>query len=205
MDIQITGKQIDIGDALRTHVSDKLGAGVGKYFERSVDAQVSFSREGAFFRADATVHLATGIRLHAHADAGEIYAAFDEAVEKLEKRLRRYKRKLKDHHAKRREPVARFSGQSYVLAPEPETEVDLDGDGDGAAPAGTAAGEEWQPLIVAEEQTDIPVLSVGEAVMQLEFIDAPVLVFKNGGTGRINVVYRRPDSHIGWIDPTDGG
>lgn len=187
MRYQITGKQIDIGGALQTHVQDALGAVVEKYAERPTDAQVIFSRSGHEFVCETVVHLSTGLTAQARAHATEIYAAFDHCSEKMEKQLRRYKRRLKDHHRERAQPVELVQASSYILASNE--------DGDDPEP------DSLQPMIVAEMETNIPSLSVGEAVMQMELAGAPVLVFHKEGSEAVNVVYRREDGNIGWIDP----
>lgn len=187
MRYQITGKHIDIGEALQTHVKDELSTVVGKYAERPTDANIVFSKSAHEYVCEATVHLSTGLTAQAKAHATEIYAAFDECNEKMEKQLRRYKRRLKDHHRDRSEPVELFGASSYILAPEAEAEE--------------SEPETLQPVIVAEMETKIQSLSVGEAVMQMELAGAPVLVFKNEGKSGLNVVYRRDDGNIGWIDP----
>ncbi|KAJ03838.1 ribosome-associated translation inhibitor RaiA [Sulfitobacter mediterraneus] len=188
MRYQISGKQIDIGDALQTHVKEELGEAVKKYAERPTDAQIIFSKSGHEFVCEATVHLSTGLTASARASHNEIYGAFDSCNEKMEKQLRRYKRRLKDHHKDRVEPVELYGASSYILASE--------SDSDAQEP------ETLQPMIVAEMQTKIANLSVGEAVMQMELAGAPVLVFRKEGEDRINVVYRRDDGNIGWIDPS---
>lgn len=187
MRYQISGKQIDIGDALQTHVKENLGAAVAKYAERPTDAQVIFSRNASEFLCEAVVHLSTGLTAQAGGRAHEIYAAFDACCERMEKQLRRYKRRLKDHHRDRAEPVELYGASSYVLASERED--------------GESEPESLQPIIVAEMETKIPSLSVGEAVMQMELAGAPVLVFRKEGKDKVNVVYRRDDGNIGWIDP----
>jgi len=187
MRYQISGKQIDIGDALRSHVEAELGSAVEKYAERPTDAQIVFSKSGHEFVCEATVHLSTGLNAQAKAHEPEIYAAFDACCSKMEKQLRRYKRRLKDHHKARSEPVELAGASSYILASESENE--------------TQEPDTLQPIIVAEMQTRIPSLSVGEAVMQMELAGAPVLVFRNEGKDGLNVVYRRDDGNIGWIDP----
>tara|TARA_R110002073_G_scaffold59801_1_gene150393 strand:- start:1122 stop:1688 length:567 start_codon:yes stop_codon:yes gene_type:complete len=187
MRYQISGKQIDIGDALQTHVKDGLGAAVAKYAERPTDASIIFSRNGSEFTCEATVHLSTGLTASAKASEHEIYASFDKCCDKMEKQLRRYKRRLKDHHRERSEPVEHFMGSSYILAGSDEAETD--------------EPESLQPIIVAEMEAKIPSLSVGEAVMQMEIAGAPVLVFRNEGHDGLNVVYRREDGNVGWIDP----
>ena len=188
MRYQISGKQIDIGDALQTHVKTELGEIVAKYAERPTDAQVIFSRNAHEFVCEAIVHLSTGLTAQAQAHSTEIYAAFDSAGEKMEKQLRRYKRRLKDHHKERSQPVELSGASSYILA-SPEEE-----------PA--QEPESLQPMIVAEMETKIPSLSVGEAVMQMELAGAPVLIFRHETHSGLNVVYRREDGNIGWIDPS---
>lgn len=187
MRYQISGKQIDVGDALQNHVKDELSGIVAKYAERPTDAHVIFSKSASEFVCETIVHLSTGLTTQAKAHAHEIYAAFDQCSEKMEKQLRRYKRRLKDHHRDRAEPVELMGASSYILASE-------QGDQD-------AEPESLQPMIVAEMETKIPSLTVGEAVMQMELAGAPVLVFRNEGKDGLNVVYRREDGNIGWIDP----
>ncbi|UWR22529.1 ribosome hibernation-promoting factor, HPF/YfiA family [Sulfitobacter sp. S190] len=188
MRYQISGKQIDIGEALQTHVKTELDEAVQKYAERPTDAQVIFSKSGHEYVCDTIVHLSTGLNASAKAHANEIYSAFDGACEKMEKQLRRYKRRLKDHHKDRVEPVELFGASSYILASESGQEEQ--------------EPETLQPMIIAEMETKIATLSVGEAVMQMELSGAPVVLFKNEGKEGINAVYRRDDGNIGWIDPT---
>jgi len=187
MRYQISGKQIDIGEALQTHVKSELGSIVEKYAGRPTDANIVFSKSAHEFVCEATVHLSTGLTAQAKAHATEIYAAFDSCGEKMDKQLRRYKRRLKDHHKDRTEPVELSGASSYILASESET--------------GDNEPDTLQPMIVAEMETKIPSLSVGEAVMQMELAGAPVLVFRNENKDGLNVVYRRDDGNIGWIDP----
>lgn len=187
MRYQISGKQIDIGEALQTHVKDELGIVMTKYSQRPTDATVVFSKSAHEFVCEATVHLSSGLTAAAKAHATEIYAAFDACNEKMDKQLRRYKRRLKDHHRERSEPVELLGASSYILASE--------GNDEDSEPA------TLQPMIIAEMETQIPSLSVGEAVMQMELAGAPVLIFRNEGKNGVNVVYRRDDGNIGWIDP----
>lgn len=191
MRYQISGKQIDIGEALQIHVQNELGSVVDKYAERPTDALVTFSRSGHEFVCETIVHLSTGLTAQASARATEIYASFDACSDKMEKQLRRYKRRLKDHHKDRTQPVELSGASTYILAAS-EEEHDQEPDS-------------LQPIIVAEMETKIPSLSVGEAVMQMEIAGAPVLVFRNEGNSGVNVVYRRDDGNIGWIDPSITG
>lgn len=185
MRYQITGKQIDIGEALQTHVKTELGEVVTKYANRPLDANVVFSRSASEYVCEVEIHLSTGLTAQARGKAHEIYAAFEAAREKMDKQLRRYKRRLKDHYKDRSQPVELFGGSSYILASEAEE----------------TEPESLQPIIVAEMEAKIPSLSVGEAVMQMELAGAPVLVFRNEAKSGVNVVYRREDGNIGWIDP----
>nr|WP_319248883.1 ribosome-associated translation inhibitor RaiA [uncultured Celeribacter sp.] len=189
MRYQISGKQIDIGAALQTHVQTELDAVFEKYAQRPTDANVVFSKSGAEYVCEAVVHLSSGLTAQASAHAHEIYAAFDACVEKMDKQLRRYKRRLKDHHKDRAEPVELFAGSQYILA---ASEYDEENE-----------PESLQPMIIAEMEAKIPTLTVGEAVMQMELAGAPVLVFHKEGKTEVNVVYRRPDGNIGWIDPNN--
>ncbi|MFQ5621957.1 MAG: ribosome hibernation-promoting factor, HPF/YfiA family [Paracoccaceae bacterium] len=187
MRIQVTGKHINIGEALRSHVESEIQVAIGKYAERPVEAAVTFSRNGHAFVCDCSVHLSTGLTAQSHGSANEIYSSFDNAADRLEKQLRRYKRRLKDHHKNRPDPIEAIMANAYVLA----------GNSDEEAPE----PESLQPVIVAETQTKVKSLSVGEAVMQMELAGAPLLVFRNDAHGGVNVVYRREDGNVGWIDP----
>jgi len=187
MRYQITGKQIDVGEALQSHVKSELGEVAEKYMQRPTDAQITFSRDAHEFICETTVHLSTGLTASAKGHATEIYAAFDAAREKMDKQLRRHKRRLKDHHRDRAEPVEFEAAGLYVLASEEDDD--------------TGETHEGAPMIVAEMETKVPTLSVGEAVMQMELSDASLLVFRNEKHGGVNVVHRREDGNVGWIDP----
>ncbi len=191
MRYQISGKQIDIGEALQTHVKTELDEILSKYAGRPTDAYVVFSKSGHEFICESVVHLSTGLNAQATGRANEIYAAFDSSGEKMDKQLRRYKRRLKDHHKERSQPVELSDAGSYILEPRDES--------------GEAAQDNVNAMIVAEMEAKIPSLSVGEAVMQMEIASAPVLVFRNEKHSGINVVYRRDDGNIGWIDPKAAG
>ena len=188
MQLTITGKQIDIGEALRTHVESSLDSILDKYFKTAIEAHVVVSKEAHLIRVEISLHIGRGIVVNAGAAAGEVYAAFDSAAERVAKQLRRYKRRLRDHHAKAREPAeVGERARAYVLAPPVEEADEED-------PAGG-------PAVVAEISTDLPRLTVGEAVMRMDLADAPVLLFRNRAHGELNLVYRRADGNIGWIDP----
>ncbi|WP_413873821.1 ribosome hibernation-promoting factor, HPF/YfiA family [Albidovulum sp.] len=188
MRYKISGRQIDVGDALQTHVKSQLGETVEKYSQRPTDAVVVFSRNAYEYLCEATVHLSTGLTASAKGSATEIYAAFEACREKMDKQLRRYKRRLKDHHRERSEPVEFAEAPMYVLA--------ANGGSEDSEP------ESLQPMIIAEMETKIPSLSVGEAVMQMELAGAPLLVFRNEKNGGVNIVHRRDDGNVGWIDPS---
>ena len=187
MRYQISGKQIDIGAALQTHVEQELGGIVQKYAERPTDANIIFSKNAHEFVCETTVHLSTGLTASAKGHATEIYAAFDSCSDKMEKQLRRYKRRLKDHHKDRAEPVELSGASSYILAASEDSEEH--------------EPESLQPMIIAEMESTVPTLSAGEAVMQMELAHSPVLIFRNEKHGGLNVVYRRDDGNFGWVDP----
>ncbi|WP_112872857.1 ribosome hibernation-promoting factor, HPF/YfiA family [Paracoccus endophyticus] len=189
MRYQISGKQIDVGEALQSHVKTEVDETVAKYSQRPTDAMVIFSRDAHNLICDAVVHLSTGLTVQAKGqDADNIYAAFEKCRERMDKQLRRYKRRLKDHHQDRTEPVEYAGAASYVLDADEET--------------WESQGETGlQPIIVAEMETRVPTLSVGDAVMQMELAGAPLLVFRNEKHGGVNVVHRRDDGNVGWIDP----
>lgn len=190
MDVQITGKAIDLGSALQTHVNDNISAGVRKYFDRSAEAQVTFDKEGPEISSEITLHLASGVFLTASDKAHDAYGAFDGAMQKLEKRVRRYKRRLKDHHANNRDPLPAETALSYVIAASGEEEV-VDDNAD-------------SPLVIAEKPTTLRRMSVSDAVLQLDVSDERVVIFRNAKHGDLNVVYRRDDGNIGWIDGKSG-
>ena len=190
MRYQISGKQIDIGEALQTHVKSELGEIVEKYAQRPTDATIVFSKSGHEHVCEATIHLSTGLTAQAKGHATEIYAAFESCREKMDKQMRRYKRRLRNHHSNRTEPVEYGMGASYILAPTEEPEE--------------ADTTPVQPVVIAEMAAKIPSVTVGEAVMQLELGDQKFLIFRNEGHGEVNVVYVRDDGNIGWIDPNNG-
>lgn len=187
MRYQISGKGMDVGDALQIHVKSELGETLEKYAGRPTDATVVFSKSSYEFHCEATVHLSTGLTAASTGKSGEIYAAFESCREKMDKQLRRYKRRLKDHQRERPAPVEFAGAPSYILAANDS--------------ADEAEPDTLQPIIIAEMETRVPTLSVGEAVMQMELSHAPLLVFRNEKTGGVNVVHRRDDGNIGWIDP----
>lgn len=184
MGLRVSGKSVDIGEAFRAHVEGRIGEALEKYFDGGFTGHVTVEREGSGFKTDIAVHLDTGILLKAEGRGQEVYQSFDIAGERIEKRLRRYKRRLKDHHRKGGESVP---AREYVIAaPEEDVEVAAESD----------------PVVIAEQTTSLDTMTVGEAVMAMDLTEETVLVFRNAGHGGINVVYRRGDGHIGWVDPT---
>jgi ribosomal subunit interface protein len=193
MQITVSGKQVDLSDALRTRVSTQMETIAGKYFDHALDAHVTFSRARSFFTCDINVHAGRGLQLRGEGEAADANTAFDDAAEHIAKRLRRYRRRVNDHHrdlAHRARPEA---ARQYILAEEAQAPEEH-------APDGRSLDEAYA-TVVAEIQTEIAVLSVGEAVMRMDLADQTVLMFRNSASGTLNVVYRRTDGHIGWIDP----
>ncbi len=189
MHYQITGRKIDIGTALKEHAESELAVVIRKYAERPTKASVIFSRLSHEFVCETSVHMSTGLTAQAKAHATEIYAAFDQCCEKMGTQLRRYRRRLKDHHRRRTRPVEHLSAASYVLAADQSNENE--------------EPDSLQPIIIAEMETKIPVLSVGEAVMQMELSGNRMLIFRSEKTNTVNVVYFRDDGNIGWVDTAD--
>jgi ribosomal subunit interface protein len=186
MTLRISGKNVDIGQALRVHIEAQVSEALGKYFDGGYNGHFVVEREGSGYATDCTIHLDTGIVLQAHGRSHEIYAASDQTAERIGKRLRRYKRKLKSHHTG--DDKSEFlEASSYVLA-SPEEEEDMP--------------EDFAPTVVAETTQKIKTATVGMAVMELDLTGQPVVVFKNAASGAINVVYRRQDGNIGWVDPS---
>ncbi len=187
MKLTVTGKQLDVGDALRSHVGDALRGVLGKYFGNPIEANVVLSRDAHLYRVQISVHVGRGILLQSQAEADAPYAAFDAAADHIAKRLRRYKRRLRDHH---RAAVDTMPAQQYILAPAPADDDDVE--------SGRIDGK---PFVIAEMSAEIPTLSVSEAVMRLDLADGTAMLFRNRAHGELNMVYRRPDGHVGWVDP----
>ncbi len=193
MQITVKGKQIEVGEALRSHMQGALTAAVSKYFSNPLESSIVFTREAHLFRADVSVHVGRSILVQGQALAADAYAAGDAAVAHVAKRLRRHKRRLRDHN-KESDKVEALTAAAYVLAADVADDAHDDDDArDGAA------GD--LPVVVAEMTTEIHTLSVGEAVMRLDLGDQPALLFHHAGHGGLNLVYRRPDGNIGWVDP----
>lgn len=191
MQVQVTGKHVDVGEALRVRVSDEISTSIGKYFERDGHgADVVVSREGHAFKVDCAVTLASGQQLEAHGVGGDAHVAFDAALAKLQKRIQRYKNRLKDHHPQALAKQAETAAYFVIQAPD---DADLDDEDD------DEAGSE--PVVIAETEKAIRHMTVSMAVMELDLTESQTVVFRNAAHGGISVVYRRPDGNIGWIDP----
>lgn len=188
MQINVTGQQIDVGDALRGHIESAIEGTTEKYFADAIDATVVLSRESYRIRASINMHVGRGIHVRAHEEADDPYAAFDVALAHLAKRLRRHKRRLRDHHQDR-ETIATPTTPEYVIAP-------FSGDEDD----GENIPADDNPVVIAEDQTSIERLTVSEAVMRMDLADSPALIFRNAKHDGISVVYRRADGNVGWID-----
>ena len=186
MEISIKGKNLDVGDALRAHVEHSLDAVVTKYFSNAYDASVTISRDANRFRIDISVHPVRGMLVQGHGTADDAYVAFDTSLSRIAKQIRRYKRRLTSRH-NRRDLDETTPAQQFILAPEGDDE-ELEADA--------------QPAIIAELHSEIATLTVGEAVMRMDLADLPAMMFRNLASGDLNMVYRRPDGNIGWIDPT---
>jgi ribosomal subunit interface protein len=188
MAIQITGKNIDLGSSLRSYVTDRLEKAFEKYGTDGLSGHIFVEKEHGRFATQCSVHLRSGLSLQSQGQGNEAYASVDEALDRLEKRIRRYKRRIKNHHGAGRDGDgdAELTGIDYTLRQDEEGETD---------------DAELAPAIIAETQMAIRELSVGDAVMQMDLAEKAFVIFKNASNGRINVVYRRGDGHIGWIDP----
>jgi ribosomal subunit interface protein len=187
MPFRVSGKNIDVGEALRGRINDRIAEAMGKYFDGGYSGHVTVAREGFGFRTECAIHLDSKITLHADGQAADAYASADQAALRVERRLRRYHRRLKEHRSDRLDGRAALEAASYIIAaPEQDSEAELDG---------------FTPVIIAESTTMLKQLSVSDAVMELDMTGAPVLVFRHAAHGGINVVYRRADGHFGWIDP----
>ena len=185
MAFRVSGKNIAIGEALRQRVSARIGEALEKYFHGGYSGHVTVDKDGFGFRTECALHLDSGMTLEAKAVAADAYASADQAAMRIEKRLRRYKRRRKDHPACRRDEAAAV-GESEAVSSPVEAE---------------APGATFAPAIIAESTAALKRLSVGEAVRELDQTGAAAVVFRHAGHGRVNLVYRRPDGHIGWVDP----
>jgi ribosomal subunit interface protein len=188
--VQISGKHMELGDALRSRIADEMTKGIGKYFARPAEAFVTVRREGHSVLVDCSIHLASGMLLQAEGSGGDAHAAFSNVLDKVETRIRRYKNRLKDHHADRVDPAPAEAVRSFVIRGADADDTD-DADDQERGDA---------PLVIAETTVDIRTMSTADAVLQLELLDKPALLFRNAAHGGINMVYRRADGHVGWVE-----
>ena len=195
MQVQVSGKHVDVGEALRARVSDEIAQSIGKYFDRGGAAEVVVSKDGYAFRVDCSVKLASGQQLISHGSGGDAHAAFDAALAKIDTRIRRYKRRLKSHSAAATAKKVENAAMVVLRAPEGD-DIDEDWDVDDDHPTGAPAA-----MVIAETQAAMKTMTVSMAVMELDLTGYPAIVFRNAAHGGISVVYRRPDGNIGWIDP----
>jgi ribosomal subunit interface protein len=190
MTLRISGKSINVGEALRGRVADRTDEVLRKYFDGNYSGHITLSKDGFGFRTDCALHLDSGITLEADSNAPDAYASADQALLMIERRLRRYKSRLKDRSARKTHAataaLAALDATSYVLEAPGEGEDEVTG---------------YSPVIIAEATTSLKRLSVSEAVMELDLSGAPCLVFQHGSSGRVNIIYRRADGNVGWIDP----
>ena len=192
MQVQVTGKHVDVGEALRSRVSDELSSSIGKYFDRGGGADVVVSREGHAFKVDCAVTLASGQQLTTQGVGGDAHVAFDAAKSKMEKRIRRYKHRLKDHHVQAQARQAETAAYFVLQSPDEEAEDIWDEDEELGFP---------EPMVIAETEKQLKTMTVSMAVMDLDLTESQTIVFRNAAHGGLSVVYRRPDGNIGWIDP----
>jgi ribosomal subunit interface protein len=191
MTVRVSGKNLAIGESLRTHVLEKVETVIGRYFDGRVTGHVVICPEGSGYRSDCSLHLSSGMNLQAEGKAQEVYASFEQAADKIERRLRRYKTRLKQHHGSG-EPNGRQIDEAsaivakYMIESPDEHAEEI---------------EDFSPVIVAEGSARLKNLSVASAVAELDLTGAPVVIFKHAGSARLNVVYRRRDGAIGWLDP----
>jgi ribosomal subunit interface protein len=184
MSVRVTGKHMDIGDSFRTRITGQINDAIAKYFDGGFSSQVLVSKTGSRFSADCRIHLDSGADLHAEGNANDPQIAFDSAFERIEKRLRRYKRKLRDHHNGESRASSEIAYTVIDSVPDEEEEV----------------AENFAPVIVAETTKKLATMTVATAVMALDMTDEPLLMFRKPGSSELNIVYRRNDGNIGWID-----
>jgi ribosomal subunit interface protein len=190
MTLRISGKSISVGEALRSRVSERTDEVLRKYFDGNYSGHITLSKDGFGFRTDCSLHLDSGITLEADSNATDAYASADQALVMIEKRLRRYKSRLKDRSA--RKTYAANAALADIDAPSYVIEAPAEGDEEVTA---------YSPVIIAEAITSLKRLSVSEAVMELDLTGAACIVFQHGSSGRVNIIYRRTDGNVGWVDP----
>ena len=196
MVLRVSGKNLDIGESLQVHARERVGAALAKYFDREATGHVTLQPDGPAFRADMVLHLPAGITLQAEGHAHDPYATVNQAVERLEKRLRRHKRRMADRYSLQRGRPSDAGG------PDGEEDATVVVHRTLAAPGDEEIETGFHPVVVAESGVAVRTMSVSAAVLELDLSGAQVVMFRPGNTGELNVVYRRSDGHIGWIDPS---
>lgn len=194
MALRISGKQMEIGDSFRSRIEERIGDSVSKYFDGGFAGQVIVKKEGSRILADCKVSLDTGTSFHAAGEAQDPHLAFEAAAERLDKRLRRYKRRLKSHSFAANEAAAMAEAAYRVVPDAGENDIE---ETDG----GEVDGNAWAPAIVRESPSSLVEMSVAAAAVALDAKDDPFFIFRNVSNGLVNVVYHRPDGNVGWIDP----
>jgi len=200
MQVQVSGKRMAVGDALSTRITDELNTAIGRYFERGgINAEVIVTRDGHDIRVECVVRLASGQQLDSHGSGPDAHSAFDAALAKIEARVRRYKRRLKNH----RHPSPKESAENapMVVLRSPEAAEDGEDIWDELAESGLASDEPPASVVIAETQAPLRTMTVSMAVLELDLTESQTIVFRNAAHGGLSVVYRRPDGNIGWIDP----
>jgi ribosomal subunit interface protein len=187
MAFRVSGKNLDIGEALRTRITARVAEALVKYFDGGYSGHATVGKDGFGFRTECAIHLDSGVTLHTDGMAADAYSSADQAALRIEKRLRRYKRRLKGRSGSVASDGAAADAQSYIIAaPDHESEEEI---------------TDFNAVIIQESTTTLERLSVSEAVMELDMTGAPVVVFRHSASGRVNMVYRRADGNIGWVDP----
>lgn len=199
MALRVTGRGFDLGEALTSRIEDRVEAALAKYFAGGYSGHVTVARDGTSYRSESVLHLATGTTLEASGSAHDPAGSFDQAADRIEKRLRRYKRRLKAHPTGDMAAGGGSIEAAYAVLEAPDDDVD-DAFGDDEDASGTG---ERHPPVIAESTRTLRRHAVSEAVAELDLTGAPVLVFVHAGSGRVNVVYRRTDGAIGWVDPQE--
>jgi ribosomal subunit interface protein len=197
LQVQIAGKKLEVGAALQERIAYGLESRVSKYFNRTGEAFVTVAKPGWAFMVDCSIHLPSGVTLQAHGEGDDGYQAFEQALDKIEKRVRRYKNRLRDHRAQPGEAAA----ERIILAPQ----AAIDGEDIEDVESSRDGADGDAPAIVAESDTTVRTMTVSMAVLQLELSDSPAVLFRNAAHGRLNMVYRRPDGNFGWVDPEKNG
>jgi len=189
MPLRVSGKNLDIGESLRTHVLDKVQALIARYFDGKVTGHVVISPDGPAFRTDCSLHLSSGMNLQSEGRAHEPYASFEQAADKIERRLRKYNKRLKEHGSGHEPPAGRERREvaNFVIEAPAEEAEEMSGD--------------FAPVVVAEGTQTLKTFSVASAVLELDLTGTPVVVFQHATSGRVNIVYRRGDGAVGWLDP----